>query len=106
MPLEYILHRQVSHVEGVIQLLDGVDIGNRFVLVMERMVPSRDLFHLVVEYGPLSEEMAKCYFRQVTDAVVGCFRAGVFHRDIKVITSKNVTSFPLNFMDLIDLNLI
>ena len=84
LPLEYVLLRQVSHVKGVIQLLDGIDIGNLFVLVMERMEPSRDLFHLVAERGPLSEELAKCYFRQITDAVVECFRAGVFHRDIKV----------------------
>ena len=62
LPLEYVLLRQVSHVKGVIQLLDGIDIGNLFVLVMERMEPSRDLFHLVAERGPLSEELAKCYF--------------------------------------------
>ena len=84
VPLEFCLMRQVSQCGGVIKLLDACDMGDVFVVVMERMESCTDLFDFITERGALPEAMAKNFFRQVVEAVLQCHRAGVFHRDIKV----------------------
>ena len=84
VPLEYCLLRQVSHCNGVVKLLDACDMGDVFVVVMERMESCKDLFDFITERGALPEPMAKNFFRQVVEAVIQCHRAGVVHRDIKV----------------------
>jgi len=86
VPLEFCLLRQVSHVPGVVRLLDACDGDEVFVLVMERAESSQDLFDFITERGALPEQVAKKFFRQVVEAVVLCHRAGVIHRDIKVTT--------------------
>ena len=86
VPLEFCLLRQVSHVPGVVRLLDACDGDDVFVLVMERAESSQDLFDFITERGALPEQVAKNFFRQVVEAVVQCHRAGVIHRDIKVQT--------------------
>jgi len=83
VPLEFCLLRQVSHIPGVVKLLDACDTGDVFVVVMERMESCKDLFDFITERGALPEAMAKSFFRQVVEAVIQCHRAGVFHRDIK-----------------------
>ena len=85
VPLEFCLLRQVSHIPGVVKLLDACDTGDVFVVVMERMESCKDLFDFITERGALPEAMAKSFFRQVVEAVIQCHRAGVFHRDIKVL---------------------
>jgi proto-oncogene serine/threonine-protein kinase Pim-3 len=84
VPLEVCLLRQVSHVAGVVRLLDACDADDVFVLIMERAEMSQDLFDFITEHGALSEPLAKNFFRQVVEAILQCHRAGVIHRDIKV----------------------
>jgi len=83
VPLEVCLLRQVSHISGVVRLLDACDTDDVFVLIMERSESSQDLFDFITERGALPEALAKNFFRQVTEAVIQCHRAGVIHRDIK-----------------------
>lgn len=52
--------RQVKHLDNVIRLMDAFDIGSHFVIVMERMEPSKDLFELVVDGGALIEQVGAC----------------------------------------------
>lgn len=85
VPLEVCLLRQVSHVPGVVRLLDACDASDDFFfVVMERMESSQDLFDFITERGPLPEAAARNFFRQVVEAVLQCHRSGVIHRDIKV----------------------
>ena len=85
VPLEFCLLRQVAHVPGVVRILDACDADDVFVLVMERAESSQDLFDYITERGALPEQAAKNLFRQVVEAVILCHRAGVIHRDIKVL---------------------
>lgn len=90
VPLEFCLLRQVAHVPGVVRILDACDADDVFVLVMERAESSQDLFDYITERGALPEQAAKNLFRQVVEAVILCHRAGVIHRDIKVLANNQI----------------
>ena len=91
VPLECCLLHQVSHIDGVIALIDFCDVGKEFAIVMERMVQSKNLAQVMAQLGhrSLGEVTARIYFRQLIAAVVQCYQAGVLHRDIKVILHYN-----------------
>lgn len=89
VPLECYLLNRVSHIDGVINLIDYCDVGKEFVIVMERMNPCKNLGQIIQQNrrGSLGERISRIYFRQMVDAVIKCYQAGVVHRDIKVIYS-------------------
>merc|ERR1711915_75837 len=82
VPLEVILLQHVADVEGVVHLLDYFDIGETFVIVMEKF-NGTDLFEFISKQGVLSEKMAKDIFGQVVETVYKCMEEGVLHGDIK-----------------------
>jgi serine/threonine protein kinase len=104
VPLEVCLLRQVSHVAGVVRLLDACDADDVFVLIMERAEMSQDLFDFITEHGALSEPLAKNFFRQVVEAILQCHRAGVIHRDIKVSSCFFIGPSPLAFLEIDDIS--
>lgn len=83
VPLEICLLRKVSHIGGVIKVLDYYEWSDSFIIVMERPEPVKDLFDYITEKGFLDENRARAFFRQVVDTLVQCHKAGVIHRDIK-----------------------
>lgn len=83
VPMEVCLLKKVSHVEGVIQLLDYYEKSDSFVLVLERPDPVQDLFDYITEKGALPENVARGFFRQVLEILQDVHKAGVVHRDIK-----------------------
>jgi len=83
VPLEIWLMHKVSHVKGVIKLLDYYEKSDSFILVMERPHPSKDLFDYITEKGALPENVARDFFRQLVHTVADIHQAGVVHRDIK-----------------------
>ena len=83
VPLEYQLLRQVQAVKGAIQLLDFFEKSDSFIYVMEKPSNSKDLFDFITDKGSLEEELAKNFFKQITDTVIACHKSGVVHRDIK-----------------------
>lgn len=83
MPLEVYLLNKLSHVPGVIKLIEWFEIGDNFLIVMERPEGARDLFDHITDQRLLSEEDAREMFRQVVNITQECHAAGVIHRDIK-----------------------
>ncbi|XP_061563509.1 pim proto-oncogene, serine/threonine kinase, related 136 [Cololabis saira] len=73
---------------AVVSLLDWYDLEQEVLLVMERPVPSVDLFNYILNNdGPLQEDTALSIMKQLVDAVMHMHSNGVFHRDIK---SENI----------------
>nr|XP_046246213.1 serine/threonine-protein kinase pim-2-like [Scatophagus argus] len=65
-------------------LLDWYDLDHELVLVMERPVPSVDLWtHLDETNGYMAEAQAKNIMKQLVDAAIQMHSQKVFHRDIK-----------------------
>ena len=83
VPLEVALMRQVANVPGVIKLIDYYELPECYFLVMERIQNCKDLFDYISECGPLPENVAKNFFKQIVDTVIQCHLSGVIHRDIK-----------------------
>ena len=82
IPLEIVLLHQLTDVPGIVCLLDYFDIGDNFMIVMERF-NGQDLFDFISKQGNLSENTAKDIFGQVVEAVFMCKERGVLHGDIK-----------------------
>ncbi|EEC06010.1 serine/threonine protein kinase, putative, partial [Ixodes scapularis] len=83
VPLEINLLLKVSHVPGVIRLLDWYERPDSFILIMERPESVKDLFDYITEKGVLEETLSRLFFKQIVECVLACHEAGVIHRDIK-----------------------
>lgn len=83
VPLEVCLLRKVSHVKGVVKLLDYFDHSDSFVMILERPDSVKDLFDYITEKGFLEEKLSRVFFHQVVESVIECHKAGILHRDIK-----------------------
>ncbi|KAL7636692.1 UNVERIFIED_CONTAM: hypothetical protein RMT77_012441 [Armadillidium vulgare] len=83
VPLEIYLLSKLSHVPGVITLIEWFEVGDNYLIVMERPDGARDLFDHITDNKYLSEVEARDMFRQVVNIIQECHSAGVIHRDIK-----------------------
>lgn len=86
IPLEIALMIRVRLVKNCIEILDYLEQDNCFIIVMERIENSKDLFDFITEkngYGGLNEALCKEYFRQIVIAILAIHELGVVHRDIK-----------------------
>jgi serine/threonine protein kinase len=68
---------------GVVGLLDYFERHDSFIIIMDRADPCKDLFDFITEKGVLEEQLARNFFQQVVQTIVGYHRQGVIHRDIK-----------------------
>lgn len=83
VPMEIVLLKKVSHVDGVARLIDYYEKNDAYILVLERPQPAKDLFDYITENGPLPENVAKNLFRQVVQTTIDIHKCGVVHRDMK-----------------------
>lgn len=83
VPLELKLLHSVQSVSGVIKLLDFFEKSDSFIYILEKPGNSKDLFDFITDKGSLEEQLAKNFFKQITDTIIACHKQGVVHRDIK-----------------------
>ena len=90
VPVEVALMQQVTHVSGVIRLIDYFELPDCFMIVMERMCTTstgsgscKDLFDFISDSGPIKEELAKYIFSQIVTTIQQVHASGVVHRDVK-----------------------
>ncbi|KAL1255735.1 hypothetical protein QQF64_013796 [Cirrhinus molitorella] len=79
-----ILANEGPRVPQIIQPLDWKDLGEYYIMILERPIPCKDLFDFVQSHGGrIDEDMARVVMRQVTQAAYMSCQHGVLHRDIK-----------------------
>ena len=86
VPAEIAFHfkaAEFDHDEVVIAPITWMEKKSSFVLVMEYVENSCDLFELSKKYGALGEEAACIIYRQLIQMCQCLKRAGICHRDIK-----------------------
>ncbi|XP_026229164.1 serine/threonine-protein kinase pim-1-like [Anabas testudineus] len=89
-----------------VSLLDWHDLDQELILVLERPVPSEDLFNYIeINGGSLQEEEAKIILKQLVDAAVELHNKCIFHRDIKVENILIQTGADVPRVRLIDFGL-
>jgi hypothetical protein len=98
IPLEIALMIRVSSCKYCIRILDYLEQKSCFIIIMERLERSKDLFDLITEFADpahanpsmsqlgiygLEERLAREYFKQIVEAAMAILQLGVLHRDIK-----------------------
>jgi serine/threonine protein kinase len=85
IPREVWCLQRLTHIDGVIRLLDHYDQRARsgYILVMDRPDNGQDLFDYITERGSLEESEARDFIAQVVQLLLEVHEAGVLHRDVK-----------------------
>lgn len=78
---EIIIMKLLAH-PNVLRLYDVWETSKALYLVLE-YVEGGELFDLLVERGPLQEQEAIKYFRQIVLGTAYCHALGICHRDLK-----------------------
>lgn len=78
---EIIIMKLLTH-PNVLRLYDVWETSKALYLVLE-YVEGGELFDLLVERGPLQEQEAIKYFRQIVLGTAYCHALGICHRDLK-----------------------
>ena len=78
---EIIIMKLLTH-PNVLRLYDVWETSKALYLVLE-YVEGGELFDLLVERGPLQEQEAVKYFRQIVLGTAYCHALGICHRDLK-----------------------
>ncbi|CAE7367535.1 KIN11 [Symbiodinium microadriaticum] len=81
------IQREIDNQRGlrhpnIIQLMEVIESDGKVFVFMERGTGG-DLFELIIARNRLQDKEARCYFRQIVDAVGFCHRNCICHRDLK-----------------------
>ena len=102
IPREVRMLRQLSHVEGVIKLVDACYFSRMIIIVMEKIEFSIDLYSLLLKQyeRTLPQSLTRTFFRQIIESLIQCRDAGVIHRDIKAENILvDLISFKIKIID-------
>ena len=83
VPRELTLLLRVQNVPGVVKIFEFYERKDSFIFIMERPDNVMDLFDFINKEKELSETLARDFFLQVIDIVIGCSQNNVVHQDIK-----------------------
>jgi serine/threonine protein kinase len=100
VPAEVYYLTLLHHVPGVVRLLDYFDHPDNFIIVLDRSIPTVDLFDLITARGSLSEPLARDLTEQLVRILIRVHDAGVVHRDIK--DENVILNLETNQVELID----
>ena len=79
--LEIRINQQLHH-PGIVKLFDLLSDENNFYVIME-FCQSGELFQYIVDRGPLSEQDARPFVRQILECLEYIHRQNVTHRDLQ-----------------------
>ena len=82
LPMEVSFMDRLSHVDGVIKLIDASYEKKTLTIVMERIEDSMDLISFI-ETGKMTPQLIQPIFRQLVSILIECHNTSVIHRDIK-----------------------
>jgi serine/threonine protein kinase len=74
---------RLAECKGCIQLIDYIERGDRYFIIMERPEKCMDLWYYINLKGRLSEYLSRVFFKQVVEIILEMRERNVFHRDIK-----------------------
>jgi len=100
VPAEVFYLTRLSHVQGVVRLLDYFEREDSFILVTDRSIPSQDLFDFITSHGALEESLARDFMEQIVRTLISVHKAGIVHRDVK--DENVVINLETNRLGLID----
>ncbi|KAM4568122.1 serine/threonine-protein kinase pim-2-like [Fundulus diaphanus] len=90
----------------IVSLLDWYDLDQELIIVMQRPMPSDNLFDYISDHkGPIQESKAKFILKQLVEAGIYLQDANVFHGDIKPENILIETSSAVPRVFLIDFGL-
>ncbi|XP_067451475.1 serine/threonine-protein kinase pim-1-like [Thunnus thynnus] len=105
LSVEVAVMLKLGMTESAVSLLDWYDLDKELILVLERPVPSVDLFDYNEANGCLKEEEAKIILKQLLDATIELQDKNIFHRDIKTENILIETGADVPRVRLIDFGL-
>lgn len=93
VPLEVAMLLKVQDVPGACKIMDWYDLIDQYIIVMEKLADTLDLFDYITECGnSVNENDALTILKNVTRTVIGIDELGLVHRDIKpenILVNKN-----------------
>lgn len=84
VPMEVYCMKHLENNENIINVYDWFSISEKYyVIIMERIDRSEDLFDYIERNKFLCENDARYLFKQIVKAVIECFKSNIIHGDIK-----------------------
>ena len=71
------------------------------MMIVQELAIAGELFGLLMHTGPLSEDVARYYFRQMLEGLEHCHSNGVVHRDLKPENLCLNHDFQLKIIDFV-----
>jgi hypothetical protein len=83
VPMEIDLMFRANQCDGCIKIIDYIEKFDRYMIVMERPERCMDLWDFINNKGPLNQNTARIFFKQISNTVIDLKLNGIVHRDIK-----------------------
>eukprot|EP00127_Corallochytrium_limacisporum_P004474 Clim_evm1s165 gene=Clim_evmTU1s165 len=100
IPREIYMLKRLHH-NGIIKILGVYERVDAYMMVMELLPDSVDLFDYIEAHIDMGEDMTRKIFRNIAEAIQHCHENGICHRDIKdpnvIINTKTLETKLVDF---------